>query len=377
MNGLQQVFYLYAIVIVEFLAEYSVFAVMCLHKLDWRKGFFIRAAVSFAILFAAGIPVAWFYSAFGSTLWGRMAVYLFLFALFTVLASRCFEEKFLTVFFCCSMAYAVQNLTYKLWLIVWTTGEYFRLYDGWGANFDLFYRLMYYTVFAICAVLMWFFFIRNLSKKVQSRAFDYRIALLALFILAVTIFLCSVEDLYFAKLSIDRENRFAGTTFFILRQTGNAFSVICCTIALLFASKAVVENELLQEVEYLKYAISQSERQYRISRDTIDMINVKCHDIKYKLDALMVQGGGTSEEAFRELRDSISIYDCTAETGNRLLDTLITEKSLYCEQNGITLSCMASSRAATSIASSGTSSTMPSRRSSSSRSGRSGSSTSS
>lgn len=337
--NVQQVFYLYGIVIVEFLAEFSIFAAMFLRKLYHRKNFALRVLLCAVILFAAGIPVAWFYTAFGSTLWGRMAVYLALFALFILLACRCFEEKFLTVFFCCSMAYAVQNLVYKLYLIIWTTGEYFRLYDGWGARFNLYYRLMYYGIFAACAVLMWFGFIRRISNKIREYALDSRIVLLALFILAITIFLCSVEDLYFAKLSVERENRFAGTTFFILRQTGNAFSVICCTIVLLFASKAIMERELLREVEYLKYSVRQGERQYRISKDTIDLINVKCHDIKYKLDAAMAQGG-MSQESFREIKESISIYDCMTETGNPLLNTLITEKSLYCEQNGITLSCM-------------------------------------
>ena len=43
----------------------------------------------------------------------------------------------------------------------------------------------------------------------------------------------------------------------------------------------------------------------------------------------------------RNLQKSISIYDAKIETGNQSLDVLLTEKSLYCEQNGITFSCMA------------------------------------
>lgn len=45
-------------------------------------------------------------------------------------------------------------------------------------------------------------------------------------------------------------------------------------------------------------------------------------------------------EELKELRDSISFYDLKKDTGNSLLNVLINEKSLYCEQNGITLSCM-------------------------------------
>ena len=42
-----------------------------------------------------------------------------------------------------------------------------------------------------------------------------------------------------------------------------------------------------------------------------------------------------------DIQKSVAIYDAKIETGNRLLDVLLTEKSLYCEQNGISLSCMA------------------------------------
>ena len=51
-----------------------------------------------------------------------------------------------------------------------------------------------------------------------------------------------------------------------------------------------MESQLLREVEYLKYAVQQGEKQYQISKDSIELINVKCHDIKYKLDALSAQG---------------------------------------------------------------------------------------
>ena len=42
-----------------------------------------------------------------------------------------------------------------------------------------------------------------------------------------------------------------------------------------------------------------------------------------------------------DIQESISIYDSKIETGNKFLDVLLTEKSLFCEQNKIALSCMA------------------------------------
>ena len=47
------------------------------------------------------------------------------------------------------------------------------------------------------------------------------------------------------------------------------------------------------------------------------------------------------QELIDDLQSSISIYDAKVDTGNKLLDVLLTEKSLYCEKNGINFSCMA------------------------------------
>ncbi len=329
----------YGYIIAEFLFEYFVYAALFLHKLGRRRYFYFRAVPAVVALFALGLPVALFYKAFGATLWGRILVYSILFALFTLLAWICFDESYLTVLFCCSMAYAAQNLAYKIYLIIWTAGEQLRLYDNWGNKFDLYYRLIYYSVFAVCAVVFWFVFIRRITAKLENRKLNYRMLVITVLVLGITVLLCSVEDLYFAELSVWRENRFDEYVYFVLRETGNAFSVVCCIIVLLLASKSIIENALLQELEYLKYTVRQGERQYQMSKDSIELINIKCHDIKYKLDALTAQGGMTPE-AVKELRDSIAIYDSKTETGNQLLNILITEKSLYCEQNGINLSCM-------------------------------------
>jgi len=128
---------------------------------------------------------------------------------------------------------------------------------------------------------------------------------------------------------------------FVLRQTGNVFSVVCCAIVLILISKTVDERDLKREVEYLQYAIRQGEKQYEISKDTIDLINVKCHDIKYKINALLADNGKSTEAMLDDINKSISIYDTKVATGNKILDVVLTEKSLYCEQNGITFSCMA------------------------------------
>ncbi len=46
-------------------------------------------------------------------------------------------------------------------------------------------------------------------------------------------------------------------------------------------------------------------------------------------------------EEMQEMKRLIGIYEAAVKTGNDTLDTILTERSLYCEKEGIRLSCMA------------------------------------
>lgn len=81
------------------------------------------------------------------------------------------------------------------------------------------------------------------------------------------------------------------------------------------------------------------ESQYEFSRENIEMINRKSHDLKHQLRALEQVSSEERRLQIRETRKAIDFYDATVKTGNDALDTLLTEKSVYCTNRGIRLSC--------------------------------------
>ena len=336
-----EVLSVYVRIILEFLFELYVFCALVTLRLGRAKHFALKVLAGLVCIAAVALGAAFFYVQFGGVVWGRAVVYLVLFALVTLHARFCFDEPYKTVLFCCSAAYAAQNLTYKLFLFLWGFGEQLRWYDSWGENFELYYRIIYYAFFIAAAAASYFLFIRPLVRRLPGQDVNFRMLAISLVVLAVTIVLCSFEDIFFADLSVGREGRFDEPVYFVLWQTGNAFSVVCCAVVLLLISRTLERSELAHEVQYLQYEVRQRAQQYEISKDTIDMINVKCHDIKYKIGALLAQKGVPDAADVSDLYESISIYDTKVETGNTMLDVLLTEKSLYCEQNGITFSCMA------------------------------------
>ena len=337
----EQVFAIYSRIILQFLLELYVFYVLVMFRYARAKQFAAKLFGGLAAIAVIALGISFIYYYIGGTDAGRIALYLVLFAITTLHAKLCFSENYKTVLFGCSLAYAAQNLVYKLFLIFYCAGEQYHLFDGWGDNFSLYYRLVYYAFFIAAAAVTYFALIRRILRRLPDCRIDFRMMAISLFVLVITVILCSVEDIHFGNISSDGDNAFESFDVYLLRQTGNIFSVVCCAVVIVLISQTLVERNLQREVEYLQYAVRQGQKQYEISKDTIDLINIKCHDIKYKVNALLAEGNGITSEAVADLTKSISIYDTRVSTGNKILDVLFTEKSLYCEQNGITFSCMA------------------------------------
>lgn len=329
----------YHYIMLEFLFGLYLFYGMTLWNLHRADRFWLRLILGFACVLTLTGAASWAYLFWGQNALGRSTIYIALFAATIAHVRLCFDEPFLTILFCCSVAYAAQNLCYKLYLTVVCGAELLR-FSGGSFPFDVYSRLFHHGFYVAAALVLYWLFLRRAARLAAICRLDRQMLSLSVVVLLITAILCSVEDVYFARLSIGWENQFEHTALFALRQSGTLFSVTCCAIVLLLAWRTIEQRELAQEVEYLQHTIRQSQRQYEISRDTIERINIKCHDIKYQIASLAAQGRPLGPDAVYDLEKAISIYDTRIETHNQLLDVLLTEKSLYCEQNGIQLSCM-------------------------------------
>ncbi len=67
---------------------------------------------------------------------------------------------------------------------------------------------------------------------------------------------------------------------------------------------------------------------------------MKCHDLKYQLEALRHNSNNINNEIINEIKDKIDIYDSMINTGNEALDVILTEKSLICKKLKINITVM-------------------------------------
>ena len=331
---------IYLKIILEFLGEFIVFVFLIGRKLNRRGNFALRAAACLLLLLSAGFGVACVYQFIGETVWGRIAIYLFLFGAVNLLMWFCFSESFATTLFCCSLGYAAQNFTYKLFLVFWVLVENFGWNSGWGEHYDLFYRIIYYAFFAAAVAGVYFLFLRRSVDRLSNKKYNAKMFVSSLLVLFITVVICSVEDLYFAKLATDKENLYGNGVYIVLRETGNVLSLVCLGVTMFLIYFTVEQRDMKQEIEYLQHTIDHGEWQYEMRKDIVEMVNMKLHDIKYRINAVLAGSGNVSDDDINKLQQSVFIYDSVADTGNKLLNVLFSEKRLYCEQNGIRFSCM-------------------------------------
>lgn len=72
----------------------------------------------------------------------------------------------------------------------------------------------------------------------------------------------------------------------------------------------------------------------------MNIINVKCHDLKHQLRAIRHDEHSDLKE-LKQVEQAISIYQTAARTGNETLDIVLMDKLLYCDKNGINITCIA------------------------------------
>lgn len=118
-------------------------------------------------------------------------------------------------------------------------------------------------------------------------------------------------------------------------------------LVILFAYH-VQRNQLStrRELDAIKNILQNQYIQYRQSRESIELINRKCHDLKHQIALLRSMETPQQREAFLdEMEQDIQNYEAQNKTENPVLDTVLTGKSLYCAKHQIQLTTVADGKA--------------------------------
>lgn len=106
-----------------------------------------------------------------------------------------------------------------------------------------------------------------------------------------------------------------------------------CDIFILLLQFGVMERKRLENgVVAMKELVHQQYEQLQNSKESMDLVNEKYHDLKRLLDNF---DGQFSQGQIDKLRNKISEYDNFVDTGNDILDVVLAERAGMCKQKGI------------------------------------------
>ena len=261
----------------------------------------------------------------------EMVVFALLLVAITAILMFLFDVKVWTALFCCSAGYAVQNLASgtgeAAWLLMMGTGV--RAAAGRSDPFGTFSLVTWLVTGAVYA-LTYLTVTRKIGRRGLEQVSDRSmILMMAMVILMVVGFDLAIK--YLCELGIPV------AAAMVLRLVHGGI----CVFTVWMEYELLVNRSLLAERDVTRHVMAERERQYQQSRESIEAVNIKCHDLRHQIRSLAEGQSAIDPDALADVAREVDVYDAGINTGNEALDTILTEKSLLCQREGITLTCIA------------------------------------
>ena len=182
----------------------------------------------------------------------------------------------------------------------------------------------------VYAVVYGFLFCFESRRKIAARLVITPTAMLMAVVMAVTVF--AVSNLSFV--SGDEVT----IVVFYIRTLVDFAGVLILSVQ----HEQLREAALHSELAAMDNVLHRQYEQYKQSKENIRLINRRYHELKMQIAAIRAERDKVKQDAaLAEMESDIHRYEAENKTGNPVLDTLLTAKSMYCQQHGINLTCVA------------------------------------
>lgn len=114
-------------------------------------------------------------------------------------------------------------------------------------------------------------------------------------------------------------------------------------VAILHAYQSrICEYAAEKELSKINGVLKSQYDQYRNYQDSVDLIQMKYHDLKHQIAGLRAE---TDEQKRKEwldaMEEEVTAFENVNKTGNQVLDTILAAKIFHCRKNKIQITCVA------------------------------------
>ena len=329
---LSELFFYKIIFVIEILIAMHLFSFKQIKKNHYVIKLILSILVCIGLAIAFPIPqnlYNTFYTSF---------MFLVLFIICTISLGFVYEIPFRIIFFISITAYTMQHFAHESFSLIvsafnMATSPTLGFYGSNIVDFSKFslQTLFYVFIYLDVYLLTYWVTYSILGKKVNKKELiieNYYMLIISGVVLLVDIILNAVivyiNDNYNKAYTI----------------VSCIYNLLCCSMVLYIQFSLVTNKHLKSELQTTMQLLKQAEDQYKSSKENVDIINLKCHDLKHQLTEY-AKNGKLDSELLGELENVINIYDSTIKTGNEALDLILSEKSLICQKKDIKLTCLA------------------------------------
>ncbi len=299
----------------KFLLELILAELIFLYPADKRSRFPLRMGLVLLgvcagqLLLPAGAPHT-------QTLTSQIGIFAGLFFLTVAAMGFCFRLPFPSLFSLCVAGYAVEHIAYHVAKIVQnSTGLLAGASLGVLQDWELMELVVFPLVYLIALGTIGWFAAKNECWKKS----DMRFNALSIAVVFICVGLTRLVNRYGEVNSVPV----------------SIYAITCCAMALVVQFVLYHAVDLRTENTALNLMWQEERKQYELSKKTIDTINIKYHDLKHKLRDMRLPA-----DEVESIKDAVRIYGSRIRTGNEALDVLLTENSLRCSEEGISLTYM-------------------------------------
>ncbi|MBQ9303738.1 ATP-binding protein [Butyrivibrio sp.] len=248
----------------------------------------------------------------------RAVASLLVFFFTIIVCYLAFDENFYTALFVASSGYIAQDISGTVKTVI-------KLVPGIGEMSSVLNGVIILDVFIYGLVyLLLFIMFRPFTRKRESIFHNKEKAVFS----AIALVFC----IGMARLSQDNYDRNS------LAIGAEAIYQILCDFFILLLQFGVMERvELRNGVDTMKELMHQQYDQMKRSKESIELVNEKYHDLKGILDGYELE---LPKDQLRALKKKIEEYEEFVSTGNHILDVVIAEKKELCSRENIELTTL-------------------------------------
>ena len=309
-----------------FLIQLFICEIPFLAGFKMRKAFIFRVAVALVLFLLSVVGLTWFRSILRgsdsyvlSNLMGIM-YFVAIIILNALTVWRCFETSYKGALFAAIGGYSIEHIASRFSYLV----QAWVYHGGAMPPFVEFFLFDFVIPVAISLI----FFFTLILKGIVWKTMPYNDGKI-LAVSGLNLVVCIVVSAF--------EQAKGGDTVEVLMALSVHYvcAILACTLCLLLQAGYFKESELDEKNRMLSQMLQMEREKQRLSQETIDIINRKCHDLRHQVRLLEQQTPEERSRSLKSITDAIHIYDSLVSTGNASIDLVLMEKKLLCDKYSI------------------------------------------